>query len=119
MIECRRRGDQAGRWLVGWLIRNDGPAPLELHSAWIPHGRFRGEGRVPLAIRVAGYGSERLELPVVAAEPPATAVHNAFLILRVTANGRAWRLFARVRVEFDAQAQPRPIVEVVRSQSIQ
>lgn len=104
---------------MSWLVRNDEPEPIELHSAWVPHGRFRGEGRVPLAIRVAGHESERLELPVVAAEPPGTVVHNAFLILQVSGNGGAWRIFARMRLEFDAQAQPTPIVEVVTSQSIQ
>ena len=103
---------------MSWLIRNDEPEPIELHSAWIPHGRFRGEGRLPLALRVAGHGSERLELAVVAAEPE-TVVRNAFLILQVSGNGGAWRVFARMRIEFDAQAQPRPVVEVVTSQSIQ
>ena len=119
VLECRAEDDRAGRWRVSWLIRNDEPEPIELHSAWIPHGRFRGDGRLPLALRVAGHGSERLELAVVAAEPPETVVRNAFLILQVSGNRGAWRVFARMRIEFDAQAQPRPVVEVVTSQSIQ
>jgi hypothetical protein len=119
ILDSRPEGDRAGRWRVSWLIRNDDAEPIQLHSAWIPHGRFRGDGRLPLAMDVASGGSARLELSVTAAEPPSSVVHNAFLILQVSDSGRAWRVFARMRVEFDAQARPRPIVEVVTSQSIQ
>jgi len=104
---------------VAWLVHNDEPTALEIHNAWIPHGRFQGDGRLPLATLVESGGSARIEFPVAAAEAPGSAVQNAFLILQVSAGASAWRIFARMRVEFDAQASPRPIVEVVTSQSIQ
>jgi hypothetical protein len=119
VVECRAARDEPGRWQVAWLIHNDEPEALEIHNAWIPHGQFRGDGRMPLAMRVDSGGSARLELPVASSAAGGTVVHNAFLILQVSASGRAWRVFARMRVEFDAQAMPRPIVEAVTSQSIQ
>jgi hypothetical protein len=114
-FDCRPAGDQPGRWRVAWLVHNDEPEPLEIRDAWIPHGQFRGDGHLPLAVSVPGGGSARLEFVVTSKEPAGTVVHNAFLILQVC----RWRVFARMRVEFDAEARPRPIVEVVTSQSVQ
>jgi hypothetical protein len=108
-----------GRWRVAWRFHNGEPIPLEIHNAWVPHGQFRGDGRVSLAIVVDGGGAARVELPVAASEAPGSVVRNAFLILQVSGGGRAWRVFARMRVEFDAQAAARPVVEVVTSQSLQ
>jgi hypothetical protein len=119
VVDCPAGSQPVGLWRVSWLVHNDEPGPLELHNAWIPHGRFCGQGRLPLSVRVPAGGSARLHFSVHAAEPPGTVVHNAYLILQVSGNGRAWRIFTRMRVEFDAQAQPRPIVEVITSQSIQ
>jgi hypothetical protein len=119
VVDCRAAGDQPGRWRVTWLVHNDEPEALEMDNAWLPHGQFRGDGRMPLALRAAGGASARLELAVAASEAAGTVVHNAFLILQVSGRGRAWRVFARMRVEFDAQARPRPIVEVLTSQSLQ
>jgi hypothetical protein len=50
---------------------------------------------------------------VRAREEPGTRVDNAYLILQVSTDGQAWRIFTRMRVEFDTQAAPRPIVEVI------
>jgi hypothetical protein len=41
-------------------------------------------------------------------------VENAFLILRLSLG---WRVFVRMRVEFDADATPHPIPELVTLQS--
>jgi hypothetical protein len=119
VADCRPMPDQPGRWQVVWLVHNDEPTPVEIHDAWVPHGQFRGDGHVPLAIVVDPGGAARVELAVAAAEAPGAVVRNAFLILRVSGGGRAWRVFARMRVEFDAQAAARPVVEVVTSQSLQ
>jgi hypothetical protein len=118
-VGCHPADGQPGRWQVAWLVHNDEPVVLEIHNAWIPHGQFRGDGRLPLAVAVESGGSAHIELSVASSEPARTVVHNAFLILQVRSGGRTWRVFARMRVEFDAQALPRPIVEVVTSQSIQ
>ena len=119
VVECRPARGEPGRWQVAWLVHNDEPEALEIHNAWIPHGRFRGDGRIPLTVRVDRGGSARLEFPVASAEAGGTVVRNAFLILEASASGHAWRVFARMRVEFDTQARPWPIVEVVTSQSLQ
>ena len=82
-----------------------------LESAWVPHGRFRGEGRLNFAPARALPLS--LEMTVHAEEAPGTVVENAFLILRLS----GWRVFVRMRVEFDPSGVPRPIPELVTLQS--
>jgi hypothetical protein len=108
-----------GRWQFAWLVHNDAHEQLELEAAWIPHGRFRGDGRLPLSGVVEPGQATRLEFAVTAAEPPGTDVENAFLILRVASHGEAWRIFARMRITFDARAVPRPSVELITTQSIE
>ena len=107
-----------GRWQVGWLVTNDGPESLALEAAWIPHGRFRGEGRLPLSVRVDPGGSAQLKFSVTARETPGTNFDNAFLILRGSSESRAWRIFTRMRIEFDAQAIPLPVIELITTQPI-
>jgi hypothetical protein len=107
------------RWSATWLVSNDGPAPLELNAAWIPHGRFRGLDRVALSCELAAGASTRLTMSVETAEAPGTIVENAFLILRVTLQGHPWRIFTRMRIEFSSSGEPMPIVEVVTTQSIE
>jgi hypothetical protein len=108
-----------GRWRVAWLVHNDGSSPLRLEDAWIPHGRFRGEGHVPLQMNIEPGAASDIELSVSSAEPPGTVVENAFVILRVRGAERAWRVFARMRVQFDDVGTARPVVEAVTAQSIQ
>jgi hypothetical protein len=51
---------------------------------------------------------------VSAREEPGTLVENAFLILTTD----ACRVFARMRVEFDAEGSASPVVEAVTTQSL-
>src|SRR5258708_25121859 len=87
------KGVGDGRWQVTWSITNDGTESLVLEAAWIPHGRFRGEGRMPLSSQVTPGESAQLKFSVGAAEAPAAVVDNAFLILRVMYLGQPWRIF--------------------------
>src|SRR5260370_39880747 len=112
------KGVGDGRWQVTWSITNDGTESLVLEAAWIPHGRFRGEGRMPLSTRINPGGSAQLKFSVGAAEAPATVVDNAFLILRVMYGGQPWRIFTRMRIEFDTQAVPTPVIELITLQPI-
>jgi len=109
----------AVRWLTTWLVHNAGTQPLALEAAWIPHGRSRGDGRLPLAGQIGPGQSRELEFSVTAAEAPYSVVENAFLILRVSLQRVAWRIFIRMRIEFDAAAVPMPVVEVVTTQSLE
>jgi hypothetical protein len=102
------------RWLITWKVTNVSAEPLVLEDAWIPHGRFRGEGHVRLEMALPPEATSAVQLRVSAQEPPGTVVKNAFLILRVS--GRR-RVFARMRIEFGEM--PRPIVEAVTMQSLQ
>ncbi len=90
---------------------------LHLEDAWVPHGRFRGEGHVTLDVQVPTGGETIVELTVSAAEAPGTVVENAFLILRLSGQSQAWRVFARMRVEFSASSML-PVVEVVTAQGL-
>ena len=89
---------QPGRWRVSFKVDNLGDTPLALQSAWIPHGRFRGDGRLPLACQLAPGDSTRLEFGVTAQEPPGTRLDNAYLILQAASAGRGWRIFTRMRI---------------------
>jgi hypothetical protein len=105
-------------WSVAWTIHNDGSDPLELTDAWIPHGRFRGDGRIPVNVSLPPRASTTLEFRVAAAESPGTVVENAFLILRATQQHEAWRVFTRMRVEFDADSTPVPVLEAITYQAL-
>jgi hypothetical protein len=85
----------------------------------VPHGRFRGDGHVPLDVLVPPHGSVQVELEVACpTEPPGALVTNAFLILRAQSAEEPWRILARMRIEFDTSGVPVPIVETVTVQSI-
>ena len=105
-----------GHWQVTWIVYNDSPESLALEAAWIPHGRFRGEGRMPLSSRVDPGGSAQLTFSVSARETPGTSVENAFLILRANSEGHMWRIYTRMRIEFDDQAVPTPVIELITIQ---
>ncbi len=115
--KCQPAGEP-GRWRANWIVHNAESDPLELQAAWIPHGRFRGDGRLDLAGQVEPHASRELEFTVTADEEPGTRFENAFLILRVELQRRAWRVFVRMRIEFDADAVPTPVVEAVTRQSL-
>ena len=103
---------EARQWRVRWRVTNFGQYPLHIDDAWVPHGRFRGDGHVPFNLTISAGESGVVELNVTASEPPGTVVENAFLILRAGSS----RLFARMRIEFDAAGMPTPIVESVTAQ---
>jgi hypothetical protein len=105
---------ESDAWRIAWDLTNMSPLPLTLADAWLPHGRFRGEGHVPLSMRVPSGGTSRVELRVLAAEPAGTVVRNAFLILRTSAG----RVFARMRIEFP-EAEPNPVIEAVTLQPLE
>lgn len=116
VLDCRADSVE-GRWRVRWNVHNGGSAALALHTAWIPHGRFRGDGRVALSTVLDSDDSTILDLFVQAREEPGTRVDNAYLILQVSSEGSHWRIFARMRIEFDAHAVPQPTVEVITTQA--
>src|SRR5215470_3838005 len=107
----------SARWLVAWHIQNLGQRPLQLLAARLPHSRFRSEEReiTPMPELLPGERT-RLEFPVACGELPGTVVENAFLILRVLWLENPWRVFARLRVVFNAQGEPWTTTEVITVQ---
>lgn len=114
-----RPGSVPGEWLFGWEIRNLRSDPLEVETAWLPHGRFLGDRREldPRAVLPAGQ-SARLELLVRCAEPPGTVVENAFLILNVGWRQEPWRILVRLRITFDGDGVPADTVELITVQRV-
>jgi hypothetical protein len=106
----------AGRWRVTFVVCNRFDEPLELRDAWLPHGRFRGDGHMALDASIPPGDEYVLGLGVSATEERGTLVENAFLILRVHGSAERWRVFARMRITFDDV--PRPLVEAVTAQRL-
>ena len=106
-----------GWWRVTFGIHNHGVETVQVHDAWLPHGQFRGEARIPLDVTLHSGQTHALESLVHVDEPPLSVVHNAFLILRATTASGPTRLFVRLRVPVDAQGIPCPEVDRVTCQS--
>ena len=112
-IEAIKPDIEPGRWWVAWLLRNEAQEPLGLEAVWVPHGRFRGEGRLSLDGELTAGQARRLEVRVAAQEKPGTIIDNAFLVLRVRVHDQRWRIFTRMRIAFDAAGVPWPMCELV------
>jgi hypothetical protein len=110
------RESASGCWRVEWRLTNVLGEPLSLEDAWVPHGRFRGQGHIPLDGRIAAGGEYDLGLLVGADEGPGTVLENAFLILQVRTAAQGWRVFARMKVRF--ADVPVPEVEAVTAQPL-
>jgi hypothetical protein len=111
---CEACAVAAGRWRVTFRVVNRDSSTAYLTDAWLPHGRFRGDGHVSLSASVPPEGFCYLTLGVSSHEEPGTVVENCFLILRAGAS----RVFARMRVEFDATGAARPVVEATTAQPL-
>jgi hypothetical protein len=109
---CEACAGDAGRWRVTFRVVNAARSSVDLTDAWLPHGRFRGDGHIALSVSVPPLGLRVLTLEVSAREEPGTVVENAFLILRAS----GCRVFARMRVTFDASGAARPVVEAITVQ---
>jgi hypothetical protein len=105
----------SGRWRVTWRVVNVSPVPVAIAEAWVPHGRFRGDGHLPLNVVIAPRESHLLEVTVNAQEEPGTLVENAFLILRTA----VCRVFVRMTVKFSDTGRPWPVIEAVTAQSLE
>lgn len=103
---------EAGRWRVVFRVVNHG-APVVVHEAWVPHPRFRAprESFDP-PLRLAPGEARDLSFPVTA-DRSEGEVENAFLVLRVSRDGDAWRVFARISVDFSPDGAPLPRVSRV------
>lgn len=110
IASVRRDSDM---WRVAWDVTNVSPRPITIEDAWLPHGRFRGDGHVPLSVTLPPDETSVLELRVSANEPRGTVVRNAFLILRTSLG----RIFARMRIDFDDA--PKPVIEALTLQPLE
>jgi hypothetical protein len=106
-----------GHWNVTWQVSNLLAEPVAIEDAWVPHGRFRGQGHVAPGKTLAPRAVTSVVLSVASDEPAGSVVENAFLILRLRGAEQAWRVFARMRIEFTAAGMA-PRVEAVTAQAL-
>lgn len=107
------------RWRVTWRLEHPAAGAIEIHEAWLPHGRFRAETQqFAPPVRVAASNPADLSFEVVFDEAPGTAVENGFILLRTRWNGAPWRVFVRLTVRAGEQGEPLPVSENVTAQPI-
>ena len=113
----RQPASAPGEWLVTWGVQNLGTSPLELTQVWLPHGQFRAPRQdIGPALHIAPGATIHLDIHVACPLPPTGVVENAFVILTVQSEGEPWRVFARLRVTFDAEGAPLPLTEQITTQ---
>lgn len=107
------------RWLIRWRIENSSEHPLRILSGRLPHGRFKSEEKtLEAAPTLSPNETSTVDFLVSCGGQPGSAIENAFLILRVLWMDKPWWIFARLRVEIDAQGEPRPVTEMVTAEEV-
>ena len=87
---------------------------MVLDSAWLPHGRFRGERReLHPSLALGPEEAADVELPVGFDEEPEEVVENAFLILTGLWREEPWRTLVRLTVRAGADGAPRSTTETM------
>jgi hypothetical protein len=104
------------RWKVRWKITNEGDA-VHLSQIAAPHGRFRS-GDFAIDVALPAGGSFEPQLEIASSEAAGTEIENTFLILTAEADGKAWRILARMRVRVDAGGVPHPVTERIDVQEV-
>jgi hypothetical protein len=107
----------AGNWRILWQLRNLGKAQLRINSARLPHGQFKaGEQRFEPPITLDSGASVEFESAVRCDEAAGLVTENAFVILYAIWLNNEWRIYARIRVTVNAEAQPETITESITYQ---
>src|SRR5581483_640261 len=118
-VVSRERTADPALWNIAWAVRNLTDAPLEVLQAWLPHGRFRSARRdLEPPLMIASSDAATLAFPVSCGEEPGTVVENCFVILNVRWGDASWRIFARLRVAFDAERAPVPETVLITIQTV-
>lgn len=108
-----------GQWDVTWTVRNRDPLAIQVHEAWLPHGRFRSARRsYEPPFTIATSGEAQLSFAVACQEEPGAVVENSFVILNVTWRDEPWRIFVRLRVPIGEDRVPAPDTEVISAQQV-
>jgi hypothetical protein len=107
----------AGSWRILWQLGNLGEGELRINSIRLPHGQFKaGEQRFAPPIILDGGGSQQFESTVRCDEPVGLVTENAFVIFYANWLNSEWRIYARIRVTVNAEAQPETVTESITYQ---
>jgi hypothetical protein len=108
-----------GDWQVTFLIGNEGSHALELVSARLPHGQFRGsEHKFAPPIRLQADECFTFAVTVHCQAPAGLVTENAFVIFLVDWLEEKWRIFVRIRVTVDASGTPHTNTESISTQKV-
>jgi hypothetical protein len=105
-----------GAWKVRWRITNEGEA-LHLTRIAAPHGKFRSPDHA-IDVSLPTGGSFEPQLEIASAEPPGEEIENTFLIVTAEAEGKTWRILARMRVRVSTDGVPHPVTERIDVQEV-
>jgi hypothetical protein len=90
---------------------------LHLTRIAAPHGKFHSpDHEIDVSLPAGGSFEPRLE--IACAEPPGQEIENAFLIVTAEADGKSWRILARMRVRVDNDGVPHPATERIDVQEV-
>ena len=103
-------------WRTTWRVANLDADTVRVVGAFAPHSQFRGETSIDREIR--GKGTTQFSLLVRIDGAAGGEIENAFVIVLVQHGDERWRVLARLRVALDAEARPRPRIEVVTVQRV-
>jgi hypothetical protein len=105
-------------WFVTWRITNRTSDLIQLDSAWLPHGQFRGE-RTEMAPALALGPARSADLEMVARwDEAASVVENAFLIVTGEWRDERWRILVRLTIRQDEWGAPHATMETTTVQRV-
>ncbi|MDX6276608.1 MAG: hypothetical protein QOF51_845 [Chloroflexota bacterium] len=108
-----------GQWNIEWRLENRGGLPVAIEVVAVPHGRFESaELDLPGSLPLEPGHERRISTNVSCDGVPGEVITSPFVILRVLWNGESWRVFARLRIEIDADGVPHAITEAVTTQPV-
>jgi hypothetical protein len=114
-----RPGPEPGAVEVHWRLENLSDEPVSVLETWLPHGQFfapRESLGPPLTL--PAHERRTIRRHVRIPSDPSIVVENAFLNLRVSYQGRPWRVLARMRAEHQAPDSVSVKVEAISAHRV-
>jgi hypothetical protein len=117
--ESEFSGEASHEWIVGWRIYNRGMQSIQIHTAHLPHGRFRStkKGFHP-PLEIEPNHSVNLELPASCKAQEGSPIENAFIILATKWNDEDWLILVRLQIQFERNRIPKGRTEFITTHKV-